>query len=124
MMAAEPAQATRQLPQHTMTGALPLFSEFADPATVSPKWKVWVGRLENYFVATREKDGEVKSSMLLHFVGDEKYKLFRHLQNTGAHDDYEAAVRALNEHFDPQLNPDFEKFKLRQARQREGESID
>ncbi|KAJ1090637.1 hypothetical protein NDU88_003767 [Pleurodeles waltl] len=123
-MADEPAPATHPLPQHTMTGALPPFSELADLATAAPRWKVWVGRLENYFVATREKDGEVKRSLLLHFVGDEIYKLFRHLPNTGAHANYEAAVRALNAHFDPQLNPDFERFKLRQARQRERESID
>lgn len=33
-------------------------------------------------------------------------------------------MRALNAHFDPQLNPDYERFQLRQARQREGESMD
>ncbi|KAJ1109786.1 hypothetical protein NDU88_007144 [Pleurodeles waltl] len=107
-----------------MTGALPPFSELADPATASLRWKIWVGRLENYFVATREKDGEVKRSLLLHFVGDGMYKLFRHLPNIGAHDDYDVVVRALNAHFVPQLNPHFERFKLRQARQRQGESID
>ncbi|KAJ1087985.1 hypothetical protein NDU88_001144 [Pleurodeles waltl] len=47
-----------------------------------------------------------------------------HLPNTGAHGDYDAAARALNAHFDQQLNPDFERFKLRQAREREGESVD
>ncbi|KAJ1195939.1 hypothetical protein NDU88_005204 [Pleurodeles waltl] len=79
--------------------------------------------LENYFVATCEWDGAVQSSLLLHFAWDEVYKLFRHLPNTGAHDDYAAAVRALNAHFDPQLKPNFERFKLRQVRQRKGETI-
>ncbi|KAJ1211583.1 hypothetical protein NDU88_006941 [Pleurodeles waltl] len=40
--------------------------------------------------------------------------------STGEVDVYDAAVRVLN----LQLNPDFERFKLRQARQRDGESID
>ncbi|KAJ1184923.1 hypothetical protein NDU88_001720 [Pleurodeles waltl] len=84
---------------------------------------MWVRHLENYFVATREKDGAVKRSLHLHFVGNKIYKLFRHLPNTGAYEDYHAAVRALNAHFDLQLNPDFERFKLRQARQIEDESI-
>ncbi|KAJ1101884.1 hypothetical protein NDU88_006948 [Pleurodeles waltl] len=122
-MADEPAPATHQPPQHTIAGALPPFSELADPVTASPRWKVWVGCLENYFVAPREKDGAVKRSPLLHFVGDEIKKLFRHLPNTGAYDDYETAVRTLNAHFNPQLNPDFESFTLRQARRREGEFI-
>ncbi|KAJ1210422.1 hypothetical protein NDU88_005786 [Pleurodeles waltl] len=80
-MADESAPATRQLPQHKMTG-------------------------------------HYRHSVSLRIPPQ------RHLDGRCAHDDYEAAVRALNAHFDPQLNPDFERFKLRQARQREGESID
>ncbi|KAJ1175097.1 hypothetical protein NDU88_000388 [Pleurodeles waltl] len=55
---------------------------------------------------------------------DDVYKLFQHLPNTGNFDDYDAAVRVLKAHFDLQLNPDFERFKLLQVRQREWESID
>lgn len=110
--------------QHTQAGAIPPFSELTDPATASPRWKVWISRLDNYFTATRETDGAVKRSWLLHYAGDEIYKLFAHLPNTGDHTDYDAAVQALNAHFDPQLNPDYECFKLRQARQWEGESMD
>ncbi|KAJ1106856.1 hypothetical protein NDU88_004254 [Pleurodeles waltl] len=107
-----------------MVSALLPFNKLVDPATESPHWKIWVGRLESYFVATRENYGAVKQSLLLHFGGDEIYKLFRHIPNTRAVDDYDAAVRALNMHFDPQQNPDFERLKLRQAHQRERESID
>ncbi|KAJ1117769.1 hypothetical protein NDU88_005965 [Pleurodeles waltl] len=49
---------------------------------------------------------------------------FNTLPNTGSNDDYDEVVRALNAHFDPQLNLDFEWFKLRQVHQREGEVID
>lgn len=38
--------------------------------------------------------------------------------------DYEGAKEALHRHFDPQLNPDYELFKFRQAVQAEGETID
>ena len=53
---------------------------------------------------------------MLHLGGAELYELFEHLPNTGGETDFEAAVAALNRHFDPQLNPDYERFKLRQAR--------
>ena len=33
-------------------------------------------------------------------------------------------MAALTRYFDPQLNPDYERFKLRQAIQAEGESVD
>ncbi len=37
---------------------------------------------------------------------------------------YEAALRALNNHFIPRVNTDFEMFSFRQARQHVGETID
>ena len=94
---------------------LPPFSQLTDPATAAPRWRRWIGRLDHYFRATRKTDGAVKRSMMLHVGGDELYDLFEHLPNTGNDDDYDAAVTALNRYFDPQLNPDYERFKLRQA---------
>ncbi|KAJ1105535.1 hypothetical protein NDU88_002940 [Pleurodeles waltl] len=41
-MADDPAPAAHPPPQHSMVGALPPFSQLADPATASPKWKLWV----------------------------------------------------------------------------------
>ena len=51
------------------------------------------------------------------------YDLFEHLPNTGDLADFDATVKALNRHFDPQLNPGYERFKLRQAHQTDDESI-
>ena len=62
--------------------------------------------------------------MMLHLGGDELFDLFEHLPEKGKDNDYETAVTALNKYFDPQLNPDYERFKLRQAMQSEGESVD
>ena len=62
--------------------------------------------------------------MMLHVGEDELYDLFEHFPNTGDEGDYEAAMAALNRYIDPQLNPDYERFKLRQAVQEEGESVD
>ena len=51
------------------------------------------------------------------------FELFEHLPDKGGENDFEAAVKALDRHFYPQLYPDYERFKLRQARQTDEESI-
>ncbi|KAJ1115552.1 hypothetical protein NDU88_003775 [Pleurodeles waltl] len=56
--------------------------------------------------------------------GDELQELFDSLPDTGERSDFDAAVTALNRYFDPQLNSDYERFKLRQAQQTEVESMD
>lgn len=113
-----------QINTHTAVAPLPPFSEATDPTTAAPRWKAWVGRLNHYFKGTRETDGTVKQSLLILYGGAEIYDLFETLPNTGEEDDYEAAVAALNRHFDPQLNNDFEKFKFKRAWQTDTESVD
>ena len=73
---------------HTAIGALQPFSELA-----TPRWRVWVGRLENYFRATRETNKEVKRYLLLHFGGDKMYKRFQHLPATGGVEDYDQQLQ-------------------------------
>ena len=62
--------------------------------------------------------------MLVHYEGAELFELFQHLPDMGNDNDFEAAGREINKHFDPQLNPDYERFKLRQTEQLESEAID
>ena len=59
---------------------------------------------------------------MLHLGEAELYKLFE--PSTGGDADFDAAVRALDMHFNPQLNPDYECFKFRQAHQTDDESVD
>ncbi|KAJ1213853.1 hypothetical protein NDU88_001483 [Pleurodeles waltl] len=95
-----------------------------NPTTDEPRWCKWIGRLQHYFRAMRETDGTTMRSMMLHMGEDELYDLFEHPPNTGADDDFDAAVAGLNRHFDPQMNPDYERFKLHQAWQADVESVD
>ena len=83
-----------------------------DPETAALRCRSWIGRLRHYFCATRKTDVVVQRSLTLHLGGAELYELFEHLQNTGSETDFEAAMAALNRRFDPQLNPDYERFKL------------
>ena len=91
------------------------FSELSDPGAAAPRWRLCIGRLCHCFRAARETGGAVQRSLMLHHGGAVLYELFEHLPNTGSETDFEAAVLALNRHFDPQLNPDYERFKLPQA---------
>ena len=88
--------------------ALPPFSEIADPATTALRWRSWVGRLSDYYQATREKDKAVQRSLLLHFGGVELYKLFQHLPDRGNETDFEAPVTMFDKYFDPQPSRDHE----------------
>ena len=76
--------------------------------------------MRHYFCVIRETDGAVQRSLIFHTGGAQ---LYEHLQEKGAENNFEVAVRALDKHFDPQLNSDYEPFKLRQARQMDLESI-
>ena len=104
-----------QLGAQAAVAPLPPFSQLVDPATAAPRWRRWIGRLDHNFCATQETDGTVKWSMMLHVGGDELFDLFEHLPNTGGDTDCDADFTALNKYIDPQLDPDYERFKLRQA---------
>ena len=54
---------------HASVAPLPPFSQLMDPATAAPRWRRWISRLDHYFRATRETDGTVKRSMMLHVGG-------------------------------------------------------
>ncbi|KAJ1204747.1 hypothetical protein NDU88_000185 [Pleurodeles waltl] len=108
---------------HPIRGAsnsLSPFSELSDSAVVGPTWVV---RLNKYFRAPKETDSKNKSSLLLHYAGEEMFKQFCSLPHMGADNDYDKAFTDLNEYFNPQMNPDFVKFKLRQAQQGEGNPL-
>ena len=59
---------------------------------------------------------------MLYTGGTELYELFKHLSEKGDDNDFEAAVSVLDKHFDLHLNPDYERFKLREARQTDEDS--
>ncbi|KAJ1177796.1 hypothetical protein NDU88_003048 [Pleurodeles waltl] len=95
------------------------FSELSDLTKAAPHWARWIARLNKYFRAMKETDVEVKRSLLLHTAVEEIFCLVISLPDTSA----DKVVAALNKHFDPQMNPDFEHLKLCQARQRVNDFI-
>ena len=49
----------------------PTFSVHADPNTTSIRWKKWMDKLENLFVALDIDIDKKRKTTLLHYVGDE-----------------------------------------------------
>ncbi len=98
------------------------FDPVSEPISLGPRWKVWKRRFETYVAALNITDGQRKRALLLYQVGEATQAIFDTLPETG--DDYDTAMRKLDDYFTPKKNVDFETFKFRTATQQEGENVD
>ncbi|KAJ1148636.1 hypothetical protein NDU88_001464 [Pleurodeles waltl] len=109
---------------HASVPPLKPFRGLPYPTTVALKWFSWIRHLQHYLCAMRGTDRTIKRSLLMHFRDSELHEVLETLPNTGGDADFDEVVSALNRHFDPQINQDYDRFKLQQAEQTETESID
>jgi hypothetical protein len=125
-----------------MASSLPSFPPFdvdEDQSSVGPRWAKWVNRFDNFLAALNITDDARRKALILHYGGERVFEIFDTLDSNirvktpaaagvAAVNEtiYEAARRALNDHFAPRVNTDFEMFTflLRQSRQHDGESFD
>lgn len=94
-----------------MALAIPQFKLFdihADGA-IAQRWRKWIKRLENLFVAASISDKKRQRALSLYYAGEEVSEIFDTLPDTG--DDFETAKTKLNVYFDPKKNVEFEIFK-------------
>ena len=106
-----------------MATAIPQFEPFdihADGA-IAQRWRKWIKRLENLFVAAAISDKKRQRALLLYYAGEGVSEIFETLPDTG--DDFEMAKTKLNAYFDPKKNVEFEIFTFRQAKQHPGETM-
>ena len=106
-----------------IASALPNVDPFdihADGA-IAQRWRKWITRLENLFVAAATTDKKRQRALLLYHAGEEVWEIFETLVDTG--DDFATAKEKLTEYFDPKKNVEYEIYTFRQARQNTGESI-
>lgn len=85
------------------------FQPHVAPSSMGPLWRIWLTRLDNYFLATARHDPTMQQPLLLHLAGEEVFR---------------RRTKTLTKYFSPQVNTDFELFQLLQARQFSDESID
>ena len=87
--------------------------------------------------ALNTTDDTRRKALILHYGGERVFEIFETLDSnarvvtpatatTAAVNEtcYEAARRALSDHFTPRVNTDFEMFTFRKSRQKDGESFE
>lgn len=106
-----------------MATALPTFEPFDIHADgmIAQRWRKWIKRLENLFVAAAISDKKRQRALLLHYTGEEVSEIFDTLPDMG--EDFETAKTKLNAYFDLKKNWDFEIYTFQQAKQSSGETM-
>ena len=89
-----------------------------------PRWKKWLGQFERLIIGMGISDDEQKRALLLYYGGPQVDEIFDTLEDVGDEKDYKKAVEQLNAHFSPQVNITYEVYNFRQAKQKEGETLD
>ena len=111
---------------------LPPFIPDDDTTSVAQRWKRWSDRFDNLMTAMNITDNNRKKALLLHLAGESVYDVFQGLIVPDVAEDadpaednvYLRAKRALDAHFDPQRNTEFEVYNFRKTQQMQGELID
>ena len=125
-----------------MATAIPDFPSFdvdTDPTGLAQRWKKWLARYENLIIALDITEPRCEKALLLHYAGQGVHDMFDTLPDnppaattptddpdnaaTPAVDDYQKAVAKLDAYFNPRRNVDYETYVLRQARQKQGETL-
>lgn len=82
------------------------------------------GSLGQRFVALNIIEAKRKRALLLYQAGEAAQDIFDSLANGGDHDDYEAAILALDNYFTHKRNLDYDIFHFRTLKQDQDEEID
>ena len=112
---------------------IPVFDTQTDPTSSGPRWRKWMLRFENRIKAMNLTDPERKLAMLLDYAGDDVHDDYLTLTVPHAaggnnpppgNDIYSRSVVALNNHYAPQVQREYEIFSFRTAKQEENETLD
>ena len=108
------------------------FKPDTDPTSVAQRWKHWSDRFDNLVVARNVTDNARKKALLLHLAGENVFDIFSALvlpdipagANPAIDNCYTVAKTALDNHFNPKKNVEFEKYTFRSTKQQCDENID
>ena len=96
----------------------------SDLTNTSARWSLWMEQFDNYLRALNITNEGRRRALLLYQVGDDVFKIFKTLSDTGEDNDDDAAVAALTKYFGPAKNTLYQTSLFRQVSQREDETID
>jgi len=115
--------------------AIPQLAAFipdTDPTSAAQRWKRWSDRFENLLIALNVTDNARKKALMLHLAGEAVYEIYEGLVVQEVAQDADPAIdnvyvnakRALDGHFNPKRNAEFEVYTFRKAQQHQDETID
>ena len=81
-------------------------------------------RFEILTIAIGITNDKQKRALLLHYGGPEVDEIFETLQDVGEDKDYNKAVEKLTSYFSPRVNATYKGNNFRQAKQKDGETLD
>lgn len=61
---------------------------------------------------------------MIHFAGEDVYRIFRTLEETEEVKDYKVVKAKLSEYFKPEQNIKYERYVFRRAQQQSSETLD
>ena len=109
------------------------FDSTGDSTSVSPRWKRWRKSFQFFVEAKGIEEAKQKKALLLHCAGVDVQEIFEALDNSEAgvsskasktDDEYEIALKILDEYFSPKANVPYERHVFRQMKQEDGETVD
>ena len=102
---------------------LPAFPPFSldEYITISTRWKKHKKRFENLVLALNVQDGAQKKALLLNYLGDESYDVYKNLSTGRPNETYVVAI--LEGHLSPQNNITYERYAFQNVRQNVDENI-
>ena len=110
----------------------PVFDTQTDPTSIGPRWRKLMVRFENRIKAMNLTDPERKLALLLDYAGDDVHDDYLALTVPPAaggnnpppgNDIYSRSVVALNNHYAPHVQREYEIFSFRTAKQEENETL-
>ena len=69
------------------------------------------------------QDGAQKKALLLNYLGDEAYDVYKNLSTGRPDETYDAVITLLDGHFSPQNNITYERYVFQNVRQNLDENI-
>jgi hypothetical protein len=83
--------------------SFPPFDVEADKANAGPRWKKWIGRLENLLVGMNMNNDARKRALLLHYAGERVYEIYE-AEKGESGNTYANTKEVLTKYFEPKTN--------------------
>ena len=102
----------------------PFLCDDTTSTDLRPLWEKWKRSFDYFAIGKGVTDSRRKRALLLHCAGPQVQDIFDTLPDKGDDRNFEAAVTALDKHFNPLVNKFYERHKFRQMAQQDKDSID